>query len=228
LPLLSVSLLLSISCGHAEEPASTDLKAIVQNVPAKCQAPDLDFKTQLYCAQTYFLINGKPINPMIVKDLSPWISDSGDQVVSINLLDSQKSNRYFFEGKNLEIEDGGVPFSVKVTLSQEAEDSLRSSEYFIYKVLGKTANGIFVLKVIEGGGGSGIFSNLLFVRIREDKGFDNKTLSLGRKRVLIETLGTVTLGDRVYSTVTIKKNSLLVETEEELPPHEKKVQEITL
>lgn len=44
---LSIPFLLSISCGHAEEPASTDLSVILKNVPAKCQTSNPDFKTQL-------------------------------------------------------------------------------------------------------------------------------------------------------------------------------------
>jgi uncharacterized protein len=39
------------------------------------------------------------INPRIVEALSTWISDHGDQIVEINLTDSQRSNRFF--GKTL-------------------------------------------------------------------------------------------------------------------------------
>ena len=37
------------------------------------------------------------VHPRIIGDLIGWISDTGDQVVAINLLDSQQSNRYHGE-----------------------------------------------------------------------------------------------------------------------------------
>jgi len=223
LSFLSISLLLSVSYGHAEEPAPTDLNAILQNVPAKCQTPDPDFKTQLYCSQTYFLMNGKPINPMIVKDFTPEMNEDDAKVVSINLLASS-SSRYSYRKEDLKIEKEGEYFSVEVTWPQE---SLTPPEYFIYKVLGKTANGLFVLKAIEGGGGSGVWSHLLFVRIKEDKEYDH-TFSLNRRRILIETLGRISLEDRIISTVTIDGNSLLIQKTEWLPPHGESEEEITL
>ena len=230
LSMLSVSLLLSVSCGHAEEPAITDPNSILKRFPAECQTPDPDFKTQLYCSQTYFLINGKPINPLIVRDLTPWNEvDDQPPVVSIDLLTSQirSRGRYDYRGEDLKIEGNGAYFSAEIPWPSESP-----YQRFSYEVLGKTANGIFVLRVIEAGiieagGGSGQFSQLLFVRIREDKGYDD-TFSLNRKRILIEVLGTYRLGDRIISTVTIDGNSLLIETKEWLPPHGESEEEITL
>lgn len=226
LSLLSVSLLLSVSYGRAEEQITTDLNAILQNVPAKCQTPNPDFKTQLYCAQTYFLMNGKPINPMIIKDLTPQTEvDDQPPVVSIDLL--ADAGRYSSRKEDLKIESNGAYFSAEIPWPSESP-----YQRFSYEVLGKTANGIFVLRVIEAGiieagGGSGQFSQLLFVRIREDKGYDD-TFSLNRKRILIEVLGTYRLGDRIISTVTIDGNSLLIKQQEWLPPHGESEEEITL
>lgn len=226
LSLLGGSLLLSVSYGHAEKPAPTDLNAILKNVPAKCQTSNPDFKTQLYCAQTYFLLNGKPINSMIIKDLTPQVEvDNQPPVVAIDLL--ADGGRYSYRKEDLKIKKEGEYFSMEMPWPSESP-----YQRFSYEVLGKTAKGIFVLKVIEAGiieagGGSGQFSQLLFVRIREDKGYDD-TFFLNRKRILIEALGRYHLGDRIISTVTIDGNSLLIKQQEWLPPHGESEEEITL
>ena len=230
LSLLSISLLLSVSYGHAEEPAPTDLNEILKNVPAKCQTSHPDFKTQLYCSQTYFHIYGKPIDPMIIKDLIPSTLFKEDGVVSINLLNSQNA-RYFNQDKDLKIEQEGEYFSVEVTYPQEEEvtsseesemtspEESDSPERFSYKILGKTTKGIFVLRVIEEQEGLIVASCLLFVRIREDKGFDYATYLFDRERILIETLGLFPLEDRsartrvdrASSSVTMDGNTLTIE-----------------
>jgi hypothetical protein len=226
LPLLSVFLLLSVSYGHAEELTPTDLNAILQNIPAKCQTSSPDFETQLYCSQTYFLINGKLVNPMIIKDLTPQVEvDDQPPVVSIDLL--ADGGRYSYRKEDLKIEKRGENLFVEVPWPLESP-----YQRFSYEILGKTANGIFVLKVIEAGiieagGGSGQISQLLFVRIREDKGYDD-TFSLNRKRLLVEALGRYQLGDRIISTVAIDGNSLLIEKKEWLPPHDESKEEIML
>ena len=226
LSLLNISLLLSVSYGHAEESAITDPNSVLKSFPAKCQTLNPDFKTQLYCSQTYFLINGKPINPMIIKDLTPQAEvDDQPPVVSIDLL--ADGGRYSYRKEDLKIEGYGSCFSVEMPWPSESP-----YQRFSYEVLGKTANGIFVLKaieagIIEAGGGSGQVSQLLFVRIREDKGYDD-TFSLNRKRILIEILGRLQLGDRIISTVTIDGNSLLIQKTEWLPPHGESEEEITL
>lgn len=223
---LSIFLLLSISYGYAETSPTKDPNSLLKNVPARCQNSNPDFETQLHCSQTYFLIYGKPINPMIIKDLTPQVEvDDQPPVVSIDLLAG--GGRYSYRNEDLEIETRGENLFVEVPWPQESP-----YQRFSYEILGKTANGIFVLKVIEAGiiaagGGSGQFSQLLFVRIREDKGYDD-TFSLNRKRILIEVLGTFPLGDRIISMVTIDGNSLLIQKTEWLPPHGESEEEITL
>ena len=42
----------------------------------------------------YSFITPEFINPQILDDLSGWLSDTGDQIVSINISESNRSNRY--------------------------------------------------------------------------------------------------------------------------------------
>ena len=55
---------------------------------------DPDFKINADQPEKMFL-QAPYLSPKIIQDLSAWISDTGDQVTSINLLESQGSNRYF-------------------------------------------------------------------------------------------------------------------------------------
>lgn len=183
-------------------------------VPSVCQSSSQDFEHIKDCIKKHFIISGKPINPMIIKDLNAWISDSGDQIVSINLLDSQDSNKYF-HAKNYEVKKHGEYFTLSLEIPSE-DQKLSSAGSFSYVVEGVTDNGVFVLQTIENGGGTGYFQSLLFVRIREDMGFgkaqDDK-LVLNQKRILIEKLGEMPLGDRVKVDVKVKGNTLVLNTE---------------
>ena len=68
---------------------------------------------------------------MIIKDLSGWISDLGDQVVTINLSESQDSNKYFGEVQ-VRNKPGKDPY-----VYVQAEKAS-----FGYRYIGKTPSGI--------------------------------------------------------------------------------------
>jgi tetratricopeptide (TPR) repeat protein len=195
-----------------------------KNIPGNCQTATTNFDQTLKCAQQYFIMGSQPINPMIIKDLSTWISDGGDQVVAINLLDAQTSNKYFH---NLyKIKENGKYFAVEVPPSSKEDRSFR------YTVEGVTDNGIFVIQTTDwGDGGTGIFPNLLFVRIRKGMGFGdvkNGGLSLNRQRILVEKLGELPLGDRVRAIITIQGNTIRIDSEQGLPPYKKNTEKIVL
>ena len=192
-----------------------DLIIFSKNFPAACQTGPKDFDQNLACAQKYFVMEGKPINPMIIRDLNTWISDSGDQVIAINLLASQESNRYF--SKTYTAQKLGEYFSVEISSASEEKES------FKYSIKGVTDNGVFVIETTWWGGGSGIFSNLLFVRIIKAAGFGevkNNKLTLNNKRILIEKLGGIGFGDRVWANVTVQGNSVHIKTQNPQFPEE--------
>src|SRR5512134_2511919 len=89
------------------------------------------------------------VHPKIIEDLSTWLSDSGDQVVAINLLDAQGSNRYHGDVLTREA-PGEAPF-VYVRDGRET---------FGYEHVGMTRSGIHVLRTSACGGGTGVFVNL--------------------------------------------------------------------
>lgn len=217
-PLIFSLIANSVICSIAYGETSSNLSLFKKQIPKECQDKTDNFEQNLACAQKYFLIGGEPINPMIIKDLIPWISDYGNQVLVISLLKSQKSNKYFCE--NLEVSPENYTIS-----------NFDKEGAFSYSLEGKTDNGIFVIHTVESGGGTGRFSNLLFVRIREHVGLgeiENEKLELTDKMIVIEKLGSIYLGDRVNVKITIDGNSVLLKTQQDIFPHEENTKKFTV
>jgi hypothetical protein len=154
------------------------------------------------------------IHPKIIQDLTTWLSDNGDQVVAINLLESQHSNRYYGEVQLRQI-PGGPPY-VYVTETVEGSDR---REEFGYRYVGKTKSGIHVLHTSGSGGGSAVFETLMLVTFECDKGIaldeDNvcrDTLSIrsGGERILVKKLGEIALGDRWDGELRVNGNEAFV------------------
>ena len=194
-----------------------NLNLFSKTLPQACQKHTQDFNQNLKCATQHFMIGGRPINPMIIKELSSWISDTGDQVTAISLEDSQKSNKFFCEHYTITKE--GHFFNVK---SSNNPENLDEETQFNYTVHGVTKDGIFILETTDWSGGTGVFSHVLFVRFRQDMAFEtgNKTVTLSRNRLLIEKMGEIPLGDRTYSEFTLKRNILTIKTHQRLLGHE--------
>jgi len=143
------------------------------------------------------------INPKVVQDLTTSLSDNGDHVVAINLLDSLEGNRYRADVKVRKIK-GKQPF----VYFQE------NGTQFGYQYIGITSSGIYVLLISESGGGSGTFESLLLLTIENDKGFDinldEKSTRLDRPRLIIKKLGETSLGDRWDGDLKVKGNELFI------------------
>jgi uncharacterized protein len=152
------------------------------------------------------------INPQIVEELTTWTSDHGDQVVAINLADSQKSNRFFggaLTGKG----SGKNPFvyyQSKFNLAHVPDHE------FGYIYLGQTASGVHVLH-IKSCCEAGMPQELLFVTIEPDLALSapdpsNKTMVLkrDRKRLLIRKLGAFRLGDHWGGKVELRGGDVVV------------------
>jgi len=157
------------------------------------------------------------VHPLVIKDLLAWESDSGDQVVAINLLDANDSNRYYGE---IETTKPGklAPRHPRVfTRVERVEGAEKITETIGYEYVGLTRSGVHVLSTWQSGGGTMVSSNLLFVTIEEDLGINDLTttaksgpLRLGRRRLLIRKLGEVALGDRWEGELRVDGNKILV------------------
>ena len=145
-------------------------------------------------------VNSEFINPRILDDLCGWLSDTGDQVVSINIADSNESNRYFGD-ITVEEPDEGFPI-VKCT-SEEG--------WISYKYIGRSFSGLHIVQTWSNGGGSGIFCNLLLVTLSLDSALEyNGTENEKRTRYVIKLIGSLPLGDRYEGEISYKFRFLFI------------------
>jgi hypothetical protein len=167
-------------------------------------------------AETKYSFSRPPyIHPKIIQDLATWISDSGDQVVAVNLLESQGSNRYFADVKTRKL-----PGRHDLVYVEEEEKTAgvveRSS--FSYEYVGKTSSGIHVLRTSDWGGGSGVFVNLMLVELVADRAlecdWEKLTISPGRRRLLVRKLAEIGLGDRWSGKLKVEGEKIFVGKDE--------------
>ena len=178
---------------------------------------------------TYSFKKAPFVHPKIVGDLVGSLSDLGDQVVAINLLDSQGSNRYFGDIMATPQADPMVPSWPWVytledrdsnTNGYEDPDPLWRREVFEYRFLGSTQSGLDVLHFRYSGGGSGRFNTLVFVQVETDSGAEypppgdaggRQTMEPEfRRRELVRLAGTILLGDRWLGTVEVAGDDVVV------------------
>ena len=177
---------------------------------------------------TYSFKKAPFVRPKIVGDLVGSLADAGDQVVAINLLNSQNSNRYFGDVFVTPQTDPLVPswpwiYTVDgepsgdeelATLRRRLLGDFWGQEVYAYRYVGTTQSGLDVLHQQYSGGGSGVFNSLVFVRIEADYGVEYPLLSdidsqrgaVGpefRHRELIWMVGRILLGDRWQGTVEV-------------------------
>ena len=84
--------------------------------------------------QPYSFCEAPFIHPRIVQALTTWLSDTGDQVISINLPDCQKSDR-FYGDINIYTESDACP---SVRCGEE-------NDWFEYQYIGQTGSGVHIL-----------------------------------------------------------------------------------
>jgi len=79
-----------------------------------------------------------------------------------------------------------------------------------------TKSGVYVLETSDSGGGSGVFRNILLLTFEDDDGIVcdwEKTVALHlnkRKRLLINKLGEIPLGDRWDGELKVEGDSIIV------------------
>ena len=150
----------------------------------------------------YSFVQAPFVHPRIVGDLSTWLSDVGDQVVAINLLDAQRSNRY---SGSISVDE----FDERCPYVYWEADGERSE--FGCQYVGMTESRVHVLYTSSSGGGSGVFKSLMILAITSDAGIDwngHAVLRDDRERLLVNKLGEFGLGDRWAGDLRVGGNTL--------------------
>ncbi len=162
------------------------------------------------------------VPPLIIQDLLAWESDGGDQVVAINLTESNGSNRYSGEIRTGVGERAPKHPTVSTTV-RRGEGDQQYDELIGYEYIGATTSGVHVLATWQYGSGTMVANRLLLVTIEEDRGITevpeptegglgnlNGALRLTRPRLLIRKLGELVLGDRWDGELRVEGNKILV------------------
>ena len=145
-------------------------------------------------ASRFSFVNAELINPRILEDLVGWLSDSGDQVVSINITESNKSNRYHGNITSKEF-DTGFP----IIISEHSKGS------FSYRYLGCSFTGVHLIQTWDHGGGSGVFCNVVLVTLSQDSSLEYDNNKIGKvDRFVIKLIGSIPLGDRYEGKLSYK------------------------
>ena len=153
--------------------------------------------------------DGEPwIHPKMIWELKPWMSDTAEQMLALNVSDSVGSNRYFEDIEKRSIEGG------KELLLYKAQNGEHLQFGYIYH--GMSDSGIHVLEVVESSHGSGTFISLFLCQLNWEPRFGIKNGSLQEvgERQVLKLVKEITLGDRWIGKIELRGNLLKVGKDE--------------
>ena len=160
------------------------------------------------------------IPPPLVRELTGWISDSGQEIVAVDIDHAIGSNRFdFLEGFKTRIHDD----EQWVDWSQWC-DSGQSKEFFNYRHIATSPSGIEMLLCCECTGGTSYFYSVVLLCFEDDSTLDTAISGSGsegyrrivttRKRTLLKIVGDIALGDRYEGKVEYKNGFLTIGPDE--------------
>lgn len=162
------------------------------------------------------------IHPRIINDMVGWISDGGNQITSINLNDSQDSNRYSGEiSIEFEDNDSATPWIYWREKEIEGENGDSRLQYNGYKSIGSTGDGVQAIHFRTNGGAAIVRNFVLFLKIDIDRIFyySHEGLSEDERigvepryqiREILTLVGMIFLGDRWEGNIAISDEEVIV------------------
>jgi hypothetical protein len=142
----------------------------------------------------HFTLQGQPIHPSVIGELTPWLSDRKPTTTAVDLLSAVGSNRYFAP----DIERRGEWLSARDGRASES-----------YRFIGRLDNDLLAVLFAESGGGSGVFVTLLFLDVVADHAVDHE----GQVYDRINLVGVQqnSFGDRWNGAISINGNTVVAE-----------------
>ena len=142
----------------------------------------------------YSFVQPEYVNPMIIADLIGWLSDTEDQVVAVDVIGSNSSNRYFAESISAR---SAEPSTIVTAVNGESS--------FSYQYLGRSVTGIHLLRTWHSGGGSGVFCDITLLTVSAQPALKVSEEKVDRTdRLAIQKLTTIPLGDRYNGEIRFR------------------------
>lgn len=155
------------------------------------------------------------IHPRVVESLISLVSDSGDQIVAVDLDGSQRSNLFSAAApSNAPAMVGPGPY-VFYDSKEEAEvEGEGRFHAFGYEFIGRTTSGVLVVWTVSCDGGSASWHKLLFACFETDYGLTvhakEGVVRPERPRHLLRKLGEYFLGDRWKGMLKVEGNQVYI------------------
>ena len=152
---------------------------------------------------TNFTFNGEIVNPKLIAEFFPPINSDEPAIMSINLSGVNNSNKYYLANSIKKEKDSTIEYVEKIENTYETIG---------YKWLGKLNNNVHVLSCFWNGGGSGIFSSLVFVNFTPAIFKNNGEII---NQININCQGVYSLGDRSSTKIKLNKikNKVVLENQ---------------
>lgn len=153
----------------------------------------------------YSFLREEFVHPLIVRELLGWLSDPAATIVSVDLATANRSNR-FWGDFSLRRGDGRV----------QVEWRNDQREFFTYANIATSPSGVHMVECHDCTGGSGVFGSVCLLALEQDRSlYEQGGRSLfTRERVLLKTLGSITLGDRYAGEITYRDGLLVIGPDE--------------
>jgi hypothetical protein len=159
--------------------------AFVSSVTGGCQPSSQP-------AHGSFVLDGKPIHPL---SLAPILGDLASEQPVLAAVDLEGSRQSGSHQSKISVRDGTVT----------AHD--HNGGWVAYRHFGTTPSGNHVLITMVSGGGSGVFEDVVWLKlVRDQVSEDGKK----RNRTMLVKIGSFTLGDRDDGEVTLDGKKLLI------------------